>query len=377
MKNKVLILMSLFFVIISIILFQNNNNILSCRVYKANLSTSSKARIGVDNILIDKNLYFAFGALINSDGILHLEDGMDTIAIKKTNRKNIKKWDFFGPKLPGTFSTVTQTDKNLFLIGYRHYRKHIPPYVEYTLYRISKKDGKYKKLHQWKAENCYVRSVFFLSDTQGAVFFEPSGDPFDSQLYWTNDGGKHWQYRNLNRPVLKTHLYQNKLYFLSYKCCNNPNNWIYSMQMDGSHLDSLQFDIDITDFAVDEKGFWLLGQDTTRTKTGLWHYDNKNGKFSTVKIFVNDDKDFFPTGMYKYNELLVVFISRIDKSMLLGLGGTRPYMFVSKDNGKTWHKFYSSNVNSLNTRSFYKDKRMLAYIMPGEIFICNFDEMEK
>jgi len=330
------------------------------------------------HFLIDKNNYYSFGSLIIADPKTNANIVVDTvIAIKKTYLGNEKKWDFFGPKLPGECSYVTQTQKNIYLIGHQQYPNHDVRNDVYKLYRLSKKDGKYEELYQWKEKICLVRSVFFPSDTQGAVFFEPSGDPFDSQLYWTNDGGKHWQYRNLNRPVVKTHLFQNKLYFLSYKCCNNPNNWIYSMQMDGSHLDSLQFDIDITDFAVDEKGFWLLGQDTTRTKTGLWHYDNKNEKLSAVKIFVSDDEDFFPTRIYKYNELLVIFISRIDKGMLLGLGGTRPYMFVSKDNGKTWNKFYSSNVFNLEDGTFYKDKRMIAYIMPGEIFICNFDEKDK
>ncbi len=332
----------------------------------------SKARIGVDYVLTDKNSYFAFGALINSDGILHVEDGMDTIAMKKTHRGNEKKWDFFGPKLSGECSYVTQTPKNLYLVGHRTNRYHNPSNDEYTLYRISKMDGKYKKLYQWKGENCYLRSVFFPSDNQGVVFYESSGNPDDSQLYWTNDGGKHWQYRNLNRPVGKTHLYQKKLYFLSYEY--HLHNRIYSMQMDGSQMDSLQFDLDIKDFAVDDKGFWLFGQDTTRTKTGLWYYDNKNGKLSTVKIFISDNEDFFPSGIYKYNNLIVIIIEKIDKGMLLGLGGTRPYMFVSKDNGKTWNKFYSSNVCSLNKRAFYKDKRMMAYIMPGEIFICNFEK---
>ena len=374
MKNKTVIYVLGFLIVIIFYAQIKKNNLSSCHIYHTDLNMS----LARTHFLIDKNNYYSFGSLIIADPKTNANIVVDTvIAIKNTYLGNEKKWDFFGPKLPGKCSYVAQTPKNLYIIGHRNYTNLDTPYHEYKLYRISKKDGKYEELYQWKEKNCYLRSMYFTSDKNASIFYRPTGNPFDSQLYWTNDGGKHWQYRNLNRPVIKTHLFQNKLYFLSHKCCNNLNNWIYSMQMDGSHLDSLQFDIDITDFAVDEKGFWLLGQDTTRTKTGLWHYDNKNEKLSAVKIFVSDDKDFFPTRIYKYNELLVIFISRIDKGMLLGLGGTRPYMFISKDKGKTWHKFYSSNVFNLEDGTFYKDKRMIAYIMPGEIFICNFDEKDK
>lgn len=133
-------------------------------------------------------------------------------------------------------------------------------------------------------------------------------------------------------------------------------------------MDSLHFDLNITDFSVGKnEEFWLLGQ--KEGKTVLQRY--RNGQTAVVHNF-SDDADVFPKHLYKYNELMVVIASQIDENMLGGFGGTKTFMFVSNDNGLTWDNERLDGALYLNPISIYKNKKLTAYVGDGKILTCKF-----
>ena len=86
---------------------------------------------------------------------------------------------------------------------------------------------------------------------------------------------------------------------------------------------------------------------------------------------LSEDAEFFPKQLYKYNDVIVVLASQIDKSMLGGFGGTKPIMFLSYDSGLTWNNHPLGEALYLKPVSFYKDERMMAYIGHGKVLTCN------
>ncbi|SDX31145.1 beta propeller repeat protein [Aequorivita viscosa] len=214
--------------------------------------------------------------------------------------------------------------------------------------------------------NLLVKDLIFENDSVGYALGRFSKYARDGGFLKTQDGGLSWDTLKLGKPIAKVESVNNNLYFLSYKR-NDKMDWIYSIDNRSNKIDSLQLDLNITDFAVGEKrDFWLLGKDGD--KTVLQHY--KDGKTSEIKAF-SDDAKFSPDQLYKYNDVIVVLASRIDKNMLGGFGGTKPVMYLSKDNGLTWINHPLNEALYLKPASFYKDERMTAYIGQGKVLTCS------
>ncbi len=214
--------------------------------------------------------------------------------------------------------------------------------------------------------NILIKNITFDSDSVYYASVRFSNYDRDGGFLKTIDGGISWDTLKLGKPIKKVQSLKDKLYFLSYKR-NDKTDWIYSLDKKSNELDSLQVELNITDFAVVENGdYWLLGQDVS--KTVLQHY--KNGKAIEIEIF-SEDADFFPNQLYKYNDVIVVLASKVDKGMLGGFGGTNPKMYLSNDNGLTWRNHSLDEAIYIKPVSFYKDERMTAYIGHGKVLTCN------
>jgi hypothetical protein len=290
------------------------------------------------------------------------------IFVKESKRGLEGKWTDIVTKIAGECEAVTQTSDYIYIISLEYLtEQYNPEFSKHKLYRISKESSQIEELYEWDKGNSFIRDVYFDSDEIGYIFFRPSGNPLDYQFLKTKNGGKEWSVIELNRPINVTHRTGEKLYFLSYKN-NLRSDWIYSIDKYNDNLDSIQFDLNITDFSVEENGdYWLLGKEGN--KTVLQRY--ANGQTTDVHTFSNDS-DISPDQLYKYNELIVVIASQIDENMLLGFGGTKPLMFVSKDNGVTWNNHRLDEALYLKPISFYKDEQMTAYVGNGKFLTCKF-----
>lgn len=314
--------------------------------------------------LSDENHHYLFGAVEENQ----LDYRTSEITIDRSVVGNEKSWSLFSKNIPGKCQAVCQTEKYIYLISRQQYHQSQDPVnSNHKLYRISKDDETIVELFEWSQGNSFIRDVYFDSDEIGYVFFRPSGNPLDYQFLKTKNGGKEWDAVELNRPVNVTHRKSEKTHFLSYKN-NLKSDWIYSIDKNDDNLDSIQFDLNITDFSVGENGdYWLLGREGT--KTVLQHFESD--QITNTHTF-SDDADISPKQLYKYNDLIVVMASQIDQNLLFGFGGTKPVMFVSKDNGVTWYNHSLDKALYLNPVSFYKDEQMTAYIGSGNVLVCKF-----
>lgn len=358
MKTKVIIAVSILIIAMGCISKRNSSQ---CSIYQSNIDVAHEL---FTHLVSDENHHYLFGAVEENK----LDSRTNEITIDRSIVGNEKNWTPFSENIPGKCWAVCQTTQNIFLISEQHELKDgNPEFSKHKLYRISKESRQIEELYEWNQGNSFIRDVYFDSDEIGYVFFRPSGNPLDYQFLKTNNGGKEWNVIKLNRPVNVTHRKDEKLYFLSYKN-NLKSDWIYSVDKNNDNLDSLQLDLNITDFSVGENGeYWLLGQE--EDKTVLQRY--ANGQTTDVHTFSND-RDIFPDQLYKYNELIVVIASQMDENMLFGFGGTKPLMFVSKDNGLTWDNHRLDEALYLKPISFYKDEQMTIYVGNGKILTCKF-----
>lgn len=337
----------------------NNSN--HCTIYHSNIDVSHEL---FTHILSDENRHYLFGTIEGNQ----LDYRTSEITIDRAIVGDEKSWSLFSKNIPGKCQAVCQTEKYIYLISRQQYHQsQDPAYSKHKLYRISKDDETIAELYELDIGNSFIRDIYFDSDEMGYIFFRPSGNPLDYQFLVTNNGGKEWNVVELNRPVNATHRKDEKLYFLSYKN-NLKRDWIYSIDKNNNELDSIQFDLNIIDFSVDRNNdYWLLGKE--EDKTVLQRYEN--GQTTDVHTF-SDDADVSPKQLYKHNELIVVIISKIDENMLFGFGGTKPLMFVSKDNGLTWNNHRLDETLYLKPISFYKDEQMTAYVGDGKVLTCEF-----
>ncbi|MDG4945072.1 hypothetical protein NMK71_01480 [Weeksellaceae bacterium KMM 9713] len=350
-----------FFVLglLSVTTCSDKSSMSQCNIYQTNLDVSHEL---FTNQLNDAEHYYLLGALEKDKRDFRTSE----ITIERAVVGDEKKWISFSEKIPGKCQAVCQTEKYIYLISKQQYQeRQDPKYSKHKLYRISKEDGKVSELYEWDKGNSFVKSIYFTSKDRGVVLFRPSGNPLDYQILRTENGGTKWSLENINKPIREVKMLNNNLYFLSYKR-NDKTDWIYSIEKKSNEFDSLQFDLNITDFAVSENGdYWLLGKDNDRTVFQQY----KDGKISEIKTF-SEDAEFSPNQLYKYNDVVVVLASEIDKSMLGGFGGTKPAMYLSKDNGLTWSNHPLDEALYLKPVSFYKDERMTAYIGRGKVLSC-------
>lgn len=352
-----------FFVVglLSVATCTDKSNMPQYNIYQTNLDVSHEL---FTHQLSDEKYHYLFGAIEEEKRDFRTSE----ITIERAVVGDEKNWKSFSEKILGKCQAVCQTEKYVYLISRQQYQeRQDPKYSKHKLYRISKEDGAVSELYEWDKGNSFVKSIYFTSKDKGVVLFRPSGNPLDYQILRTENGGFEWSLQNINKPVGEVKMLNTNLYFLSYKR-NDKTDWIYSIEKKSNELDSLQVDLNIKDFAVSENGdYWLLGKDNDRTV--LQHY--KDGKRSEIKTF-SEYAEFSPNQLYKYNDIIVVLASEIDKSMLGGFGGTNPAMYLSKDNGLTWSNHSLDEALYLRPVSFYKDERMTAYIGNGKLLFCNF-----
>lgn len=353
--------MRVYIEIIVILLF------VSCSTDKSNQCSVHHSNVDVTHELFthlvsDKHHHYLFGVVRGNQ----LDYRTSEITIDRSIVGDEKNWISFSEKIPGKCWAVCQTVQNIFLISEQYELKDDnSKHTNHRLYKISKKTGIVNELSIWAEGNLTFGNLYFESDEIGYVSFV-SYDNTIRQLLKTTDGGKNWEHIDL-RNFSGNFLYsENNIYSLVSK--RNVSNWIYKTNKQYTEIDSLQFDLNITDFSVGEKGdYWLLGKE--KDKTVLQRYEN--GQTTDVHTF-SDDTEISPDQLYKYNELIVVIASQVDKNMLGGFGGTKPLMFVSKDNGLTWDNHRLDEALYLKPISFYKDERMTAYLGDGKILTCEF-----
>ena len=339
----------------------DSSNLSTCHIFQTNIDLEHEL---FTHFLTDESNYYIFGVIEKDIRDFRTKE----ITIEQANVGDEQNWTLFSESIPGSCQVVCQTEKNIYLISRQQYQEsQNPKYSKHVLYRISKRQRNIVELHKWEEGNSFVSDIFFDSDDKGFVFFRPSGNPLDFQIFSTVNGGKEWSVKDLMRPVRATQINDDKLYFLSYKN-NSRADWLYSIDKNSNNLDSVQFDLNIIDFAVDEKGnYWLLGKNGDQTV--LQEY--KEGKAIDIKIF-SEDVEFFADKLYKYHDLIVVLAGRVDKNMLGGFGGTKPEMHLSKNGGSTWSNQSMDKASYMKPVSFYEGNRMTAYIGQGQVIICNF-----
>lgn len=331
-----------------------------CNIYQTNLDVNYEL---FTHQLSDERYSYLFGTLEKDKRDFRTSE----IIIEQAIVGDEKNWTSFSEKIPGKCQAVCQTEKYIYLISRQQYReRQDPKYTKHKLYRITKKNGVVSELYKWDEGNSFVMDVYFASKDKGIILFRPSRNPLDYQILRTDNGGTEWNVQSINNSIGITQVFNNKFYFLSSKR-NDKTDWIYSIDKKSNELDSLQFDLNITDFAVGKNGnYWLLGKNGDRTV--LQYFED--GKTTDVKAF-SEDAEFFPDQLYKYNNVIVVLASQIDKSMLSGFGGTKPVMYLSTDNGLVWINKSLDETLYLKPVSFYKDERMMAYIGHGKVLTCS------
>ena len=241
-----------------------------------------------------------------------------------------KNWASFSKNIPGVCQVVCQTKGNIYLISRQYETKD--GYLKdskHKLYKISKEGGGIVELYHWDKGNLIFGGFHFYSDEIGflVIVYNKSNKSSNTQFLNTEDGGKSWKILNLKSPIGSLRRSYNRVYSLSDK------DEINSVDKKGfGFVSLLQFDLKVRSFVVgDNNDYWLLGKDGD--KTVLKYY--QDGKGTHIKTF-SDHPEFFPERVYKYNDLIVVLAGKIDHNMLLGFGGTRPKMYLSKDRGLTW-----------------------------------------
>lgn len=332
-----------------------------CNIYQTNIDINHEL---FTHQLSDERNHYLFGVLEEDKRDFRTKE----ITIERAKVGDEIAWTSFSETIPGISQAVGQTKTSVFIISRQQYEeRQDPKYSRHKLYKISKQDGTIVELYEWDKGNSFVKDIFFESDKRGFVFFRPSGNPLDYQIFETINGGKEWNIIDIKKPVLATQSKGNLLYFLSYKR-NTKANLIYSLNKKSNDLDSLQFNLNITDFTVEKNDdYWLLGK--YGDKTILQRY--QDGKDTDIKTF-SEDPEFSPGQLYKYNDVIVVIASQVNKSMLGGFGGTQPEMYLSKDNGLTWTNQTVDEALYIKPTSFYKNERMTAYIGAGRVLICKF-----
>lgn len=358
MKTKVIIAVSILIIAMSC---NNIKNTSKCQVYNTSIQDEDYS---YEYMLSDQEKLYLIGSYQEN----YKDARTENIFVKESKRGLEGEWTNLVTEIVGECEVATQTSDYIYIISLEYLtEKYNPEFSKHKLYRISKESSQIEVLYEWNQRNSFIKDVYFDSDEVGYVFFRPSGNPLDYQLLKTKNGGKEWNVIKLNRPVNVTQRKDEKLYFLSYKN-NLKSDWIYSVDKNNDNLDSLQFNLNITDFSVEENGdYWLLGKE--ENKTVLQSY--ANGQTTDVHTF-SDDTNVSPDQLYKYNELIVVIASQIDENMLGGFGGTKPLMFVSKDNGLTWNNHQLDEALYLKPISFYKDEQMTIYVGNGKILTCKF-----
>ena len=308
------------------------------------------------SILDDGEGSFIFG----TDG-----DSQDYRTKETVIYKRVLDSDFvLTTRAKGQTQTATFFGKYIYLINEVFVKKLSFSNSKSILYKLNTETDEIEKIAD--IGNILVKDLIFENDSVGYASVRFSNYARDGGFLKTIDGGASWDTLKLDKPIEKVQSLKDKLYFLSYKR-NDKKDWIFSVDKKSNELDSLQFELNITDFAVSENGdYWLLGQDKNRTV--LQYFEN--GKVSEIQTF-SEDAEFFPEQLYKYNDVIVVLASQIDKSMLGGFGGTKPVMYLSKDNGLTWSNRPLDEALYLKPVSFYKDERMTAYIGHGKVLTCS------
>lgn len=353
MKTKIIVIGVL--ILLNIMSCNNVKNTSKCQVYNTSLQDEDHS---YSYMLSSEDKLYLIGSFREN----YKDARTHKIFIKEAKRGLEDKWTDIVANIAGEIEVAAQTSEYIYVISRKYFtEKYNPEFSKHKLYRISKESRQIEELYEWDKGNCFIRDVYFDSDEIGYIFFRPSGNPLDFQFLKTKDGGKEWSVVELNRPVNETHRVDKKLYFLSYKN-NLKRDWIYSIDKESNELDSINFDLNITDFSVGENGdYWLLGK--KEHKTILQRYED--GKITDVHAFSNE-ADVFPKQIYKYSELIVVMASQIDENMLFGFGATKPVMFVSKDNGLTWNNYRLDEALFLKPISFYKDEQMSVYVGNGK-----------
>jgi hypothetical protein len=359
MKNIVILVIFL----ISII-GCNNNDFSRCYYFSTDLNLEYEH---FTHQLIDSEFVYIFGSLEKEK----LNYRTREITIERSAVSDMQKWSDFAENIPGECKAVYQKNNNIFLIAKQQFQH--PQNFKYTkhkLYKITKKEGKISELYEWDIENAFVRDIYYTNDGRLIVLFCPFRKPLDYQIYISKDDGVSWNVYNINRPIIKSQLHKDKIYFLSYK--RNIRNWIFSFDINEHNLDSIRFDLVIKDFVVDKKeNFWLLQKNDSITL--LQHYCRDT--IHKVHTF-SKKNDFFGTELYMHNDLIVMQGGEIDRSMLGGFGGTHPKLFISLDEGRNWSKAPTKSAFYLNPVSFYKDEFMLSYTGFGKMLKCDFKNTE-
>lgn len=352
MKTKVIIAVSILIIATGCI---SKRNSLQCSIYQSNIDLTHKL---FTHLVSGEHHHFLFGAVEENQ----LDYRTSEITIDRSIVGDEKNWKSFSKNIPGKCQAVSQTEKYIYLISRQQYHQsQDPKYSKHKLYRISKENGTITELYKWDEGNLSFNGLYFYSETEGYVFVYSHNSNLEA-IIQTNDSGKEW-FKLDTKVITSNPIYlPNNLHFFSKK------HQIASIDKTGNTIDFIELTLNVTDFSVEENGdYWLLGKE--ENKTILQRY--ANGKTTDVHTF-SDVADISPDQLYKYNELIVVIASQIDENMLGGFGGTKPLMFVSKDNGLTWNNHQLDEAFYLKPISFYKDERMTAYLGNGKILTCEF-----
>ena len=347
--------------LLSVMACSDKSSMPQYNVYQTNLDVSHE--LFTHQLSDEKNDYL-FGEIEEDKRDYRTSE----ITIERSVVGDEKNWSSFSENIPGKCQAVCQTKKYVYLISRQQYQeRQEPKYSKHKLYRISKEDGIVTDLYEWDKGNMILGGLTFLNDEQGYLNMV-SFDNKIRQLIHTNDGGSSWSVFESGEKTGKFIYNAGIVYSLASK--RNITNWIYSIEKKDNELDSLQVDLNITDFAVGENGdYWLLGKYNDRTVL----QSHKGGKTTEIKVF-SEDAEFWPNQLYKYNDVVVVLASKIDKSMLSGFGGTKPTIYLSRDNGLTWNNHSFDEALYLKPVSFYKDERMTVYIGNGKLLSYNLKE---
>jgi len=286
---------------------------------------------------------------------------------------NDKKVKMYNVALEGKNQNFAKTKNNIYLLNKIYDGKNSVTGPT-KLYRFEIETENVVEIYQFNQFN--VKSIFFEEDDlTGYALVGTSNYAKDVSFFYTHDGGYNWNELEIKGPVLKSDFKNNSIFFLTRKK-NTIYNWIYRINTRTHKIDSLQFDLNIKDFHVEsgvESGneYWLLGE--RQDSVLLNRY--MNGKIETVHVF-ETEKEYFPEMLYKYNDLIGIHIGKVDRSLLGGFGGTTHQVYLSYDNGKTWHGDIFSNPPYINPLEFFEDKYFAAYTGFRNLIVCKIGDQE-
>jgi len=270
-------------------------------------------------------------------------------SLYRTSFNDLKNWTFTNiDTLKGENTAIDYNPENYYFVNKKR---------DYTsnIFSLNKKTKKTKNINT--IDSTYIK---FLHVNEKENYHIIIGNKFKNGSI-SSHGYKLYKYSGralldsiiLNCNVLNPIFKNGFIYFKSSKNqlekINTSNFQRFTTETD---------DVEIIDFQITGKNnYWVLGQ--LNNKTILTEFNH--GNWIMDKTFPIEAQNLKGKKIHYYNGFKAILVNGIDKSLLMGLGGTRYSLFISYSDSDNWKKVELPIDYYVKPNLFYKDEIFIAY----------------